>query len=179
MRLKEVWSLDKGLCVDEDSLRRTGEKIRMDSGSAPRDFPLLSTAKMIADIFQIWQGSPGMDKETQAYFKDLLLKRLDELYSEAEKTVAGLTVKEENFPDPTDRATAESDRNFMLNLRDRERKLIIKIRETLQKIEDGRFGQCEECGDDIGIERLKARPVTALCIECKRKQEAAERARGA
>ena len=119
-----------------------------------------------------------MDKETQAYFKDLLLKRLDELYSEAEKTVAGLTDNEENFPDPTDRATVESDRNLMLRIRDRERKLIVKVREALQRIEEGNFGLCEECGDDIGFERLTARPVTSLCIECKRKQEANEYARG-
>jgi DnaK suppressor protein len=120
-----------------------------------------------------------MDKETQAHFKEILLTRLDELYSEAEKTVAGMTDNEENFPDPTDRATLESDRNFVLRIRDRERKLIVKIREALQRIEEGDFGQCEECGDDIGIERLTARPVTTLCIECKRKQEAVERARGA
>jgi DnaK suppressor protein len=67
----------------------------------------------------------------------------------------------------------------MLRIRDRERKLILKIREALQRIEDGNFGICELCGDDIGIDRLKARPVTTLCIECKRKQEAGERARGA
>ena len=75
-----------------------------------------------------------MDKETQQYFKQVLLKRLDELYSEAEKTVAGMTDNEENFPDPTDRATLESDRNFTLRIRDRERKLILKIREALQRI---------------------------------------------
>ena len=120
-----------------------------------------------------------MNKETQALFKEILLQRLDELYSEAEKTVAGMTDNEENFPDPTDRATLESDRNFTLRIRDRERKLIQKIREALQRIEDGEFGQCEECGDDIGMDRLTARPVTTLCIECKRKQEATERARGA
>ena len=120
-----------------------------------------------------------MDKETQAYFKDLLLRRLDELYLEAEKTVALMTDKVENSPDPTDRATLESDRNFMLGIRDRERKLIPKIREALQRIEAGNFGQCEQCGDDIGTERMNARPVTTLCIECKRKQEANERARGA
>ncbi|GKT10482.1 RNA polymerase-binding protein DksA [Desulforhabdus sp. TSK] len=120
-----------------------------------------------------------MDKETQAYFKENLLKRLDELYAEAERTVAGMTDTEETFPDPTDRATLESDRNFMLRIRDRERKLILKIREALQRIEDGSFGICESCGDDIGKERLEARPVTTLCIECKRKQEAGERARGA
>lgn len=120
-----------------------------------------------------------MEKEMQAYFKEILLKRLDELYDEAEKTVAGMTDTEETFPDPTDRATLESDRNFMLRIRDRERKLILKIREALQRIEDGTFGDCEDCGDDIGVDRLKARPVTTLCIECKRKQEANEKARGA
>ncbi|HOI96440.1 MAG TPA: RNA polymerase-binding protein DksA [Syntrophobacter fumaroxidans] len=120
-----------------------------------------------------------MDKETQAKFKEILLARLDELYVEAERTVAGMTDTEETFPDPTDRATLESDRNFMLRIRDRERKLILKIREALQRIEDGSFGLCEMCGDDIGIERLDARPVTTLCIDCKRKQEANEKARGA
>lgn len=120
-----------------------------------------------------------MDKATQEYFREVLIRRLSELFTEAERTVAGMTDTEETFPDPTDRATLESDRNFMLRIRDRERKLITKIREALQRIEDGTFGYCESCGDDIGIERLNARPVTTLCIECKRKQEAGERARGA
>ena len=119
-----------------------------------------------------------MDKETQALFKEILTLRLNELFSEAEKTVAGMTDTEETFPDPTDRATLESDRNFILRIRDRERKLIMKIREALQRMEDGTFGICETCGDEIGIDRLMARPVTTLCIECKRRQEANERARG-
>jgi len=119
-----------------------------------------------------------MDENMQEYFKDILLKRLEELIDEAEKTVAGMTDTEETFPDPTDRATLESDRNFMLRIRDRERKLIVKIREALERIEDGNFGVCELCGDDIGIDRLKARPVTTHCIECKRREEASEKARG-
>ncbi len=119
-----------------------------------------------------------MDKETQEHFKKTLLARLDELYQEAEKTVAGMTGGEETFPDPTDRATLESDRNFVLRIRDRERKLIAKIREALQRIEDGDFGVCEDCGEDISKERLEARPVTTQCIECKRKEEAMERTKG-
>ncbi|MHC1744407.1 MAG: RNA polymerase-binding protein DksA [Syntrophobacteraceae bacterium] len=119
-----------------------------------------------------------MDAATQALFRELLQNRLSELFEEAEKTVAGMTDTEETFPDPTDRATLESDRNFMLRIRDRERKLITKIKEAMQRIEDGEFGVCESCGDDIGIDRLKARPVTTLCIDCKRKQEASEKARG-
>jgi len=120
-----------------------------------------------------------MDKETVEYFRVDLTKRLEELYEEAEKTVTGMTDSKESFPDPADRATLESDRNFMLRIRDRERKLINKIREALQRIEDGSFGICDSCGDDIDIERLKARPVTTLCIECKRKEEAQERVKEA
>ncbi|OIP89609.1 MAG: RNA polymerase-binding protein DksA [Syntrophobacteraceae bacterium CG2_30_61_12] len=118
-----------------------------------------------------------MDQKTLNYFKENLAKRLEELLAEAERTVTGMTGMKESFPDPTDRATLESDRNFTLRIRDRERKLISKIREAIARIEDGSFGICEECGDDISIERLNARPVTTLCIECKRRQESVERAR--
>jgi DnaK suppressor protein len=89
-----------------------------------------------------------------------------------------MTASGENFPDPTDRASLESDRNFMLRIRDRERKLISKIRSALDRVDSGEFGICELCGDDIGEERLLARPVTTLCINCKKRQEAMEKARG-
>ncbi|MBW1973964.1 MAG: RNA polymerase-binding protein DksA [Deltaproteobacteria bacterium] len=119
-----------------------------------------------------------MDQETLAYFKKLLEEKLRELLKEAEKTVQEMTGETITFPDPADRATMEMDRSFLLRIRDRERKLIAKIREALERIENGTFGICEECGDEIDIERLKARPVTTLCIECKRKQEALEKIRG-
>jgi DnaK suppressor protein len=86
--------------------------------------------------------------------------------------------KEETFPDPTDRASLESDRNFMLRIRDRENKLIKKIRKALERIEEGTFGLCETCGEEIGIERIRARPVTTQCIACKTKAEAREKALG-
>ncbi|MGD9124084.1 MAG: TraR/DksA C4-type zinc finger protein, partial [Desulfarculaceae bacterium] len=72
----------------------------------------------------------------------------------------------------------ESDRNFLLRIRDRERKLISKIQDALARIDDGTYGICEVCGEDISSERLKARPVTTLCINCKKRQEAQEKARG-
>jgi DnaK suppressor protein len=84
----------------------------------------------------------------------------------------------DTFPDPTDRATLETDRNFMLRIRDRERKLISKIKEALERIEDGTYGLCEACGEPIGEKRLLARPVTTLCIDCKARQEKQERVRG-
>src|SRR5690348_15309518 len=98
--------------------------------------------------------------------------------TEAVGTMHGMGMvgnEREQFPDPTDRASLEGNRNLTLRIRDRERKLIVKIDEALGRIDDGSYGKCEECGQDIGIARLKARPVTTLCIECKSLQEAQER----
>jgi DnaK suppressor protein len=119
-----------------------------------------------------------MDEKEIKYFEGLLNERLEELLSHADDTVSGMTAPKENFPDPTDRASLESDRNFMLRIRDREHKLIKKVKKALERIENNTFGICEKCGDDISIERLKARPVTTQCIECKTKEEAFEKALG-
>ena len=116
-----------------------------------------------------------MKQRDLKYFRKLLDQKMDELLVEAERTVDGMTDTKENFPDPTDRASLESNRNFLLRIRDRERKLIVKIKEALTRIEDGTYGKCDECGENIGIDRLKARPVTTLCIDCKSLQEAEER----
>jgi DnaK suppressor protein len=113
-----------------------------------------------------------------AQFRILLNEKLDELLNEATKTVTGMTEQEENMPDPTDRATLESDRNFTLRIRDRERKLIVKIKEALERIETGTYGICEDCGEEISEARLIARPVTTLCIDCKKKREQDEKVRG-
>ncbi|HUV77940.1 MAG TPA: RNA polymerase-binding protein DksA [Desulfobacterales bacterium] len=119
-----------------------------------------------------------MKKKDIEYFKEFLNNRLEELLSHADDTVSGMTQPKENFPDPTDRASLESERNFMLRIRDRENKLIKKIRNALNRIERGTFGVCEECGENISIKRLKARPVTTQCIDCKTKEEASEKALG-
>ena len=115
-----------------------------------------------------------MDAKDTEYFRNLLHQRMTELRVEAGKTVDNMD-HEVNFPDPTDRASMESNRNSELRMRDRERKLIFKIQQALQRLDDGDYGICEECGEEIGIERLKARPVTTLCIVCKSDQETAER----
>ena len=119
-----------------------------------------------------------MKKKDVKYFKELLNNRLEELLSHADDTVSGMTAPKENFPDPTDRASLEADRNFMLRIRDRENKLIKKIKKALERIDKNTFGICEKCGENIGPERLKARPVTTQCIECKTKEEALEKALG-
>jgi DnaK suppressor protein len=119
-----------------------------------------------------------MKKKDVEYFRDLLNQRLKDLLTQADDTVSGMTDQRENFPDPTDRASLEADRNFMLRIRDRENKLIKKIKKALDRIENGTFGVCELCGEDISIKRLKARPVTTQCIDCKTKEEAKEKALG-
>ncbi|MDD3802628.1 RNA polymerase-binding protein DksA [Desulfuromonas thiophila] len=116
-----------------------------------------------------------MDQQKAEEYRAILQKQLDELLREAGKTVSGMTDEQENFPDPTDRASMESDRNFELRIRDRERRLIGKIREALKRIDDGTFGICESCEEEIGEARLRARPVTTLCIDCKTEQERQER----
>lgn len=119
-----------------------------------------------------------MDKEKLVFFKNLLQKQLSDLLAEAGVTVKTMSDKGEMFPDPVDRASLESDRNFLLRIRDRERKLIGKIEKALERVEDGTFGICERCGEEISEERLKARPVTTFCIDCKEEQENLEKLLG-
>jgi DnaK suppressor protein len=119
-----------------------------------------------------------MESKDIQYFQDLLSGMLDEALKQGEETLEDMTDENEYYADPADRATAESDRSFTLRLRDRERKLIKKVQEALQRIEDGTYGECEECGEDISLARLKARPVTTLCIKCKSRQEEEENLRG-
>ena len=116
-----------------------------------------------------------MEKAKLEEFRQILQEQMDELLRGADRTVSDMTDEKANFPDPTDRASLESDRNFELRIRDRERKLIAKIREALDRIDAGEFGECEDCGEEIGEARLKARPVTTLCIECKTEQERQEK----
>ena len=114
------------------------------------------------------------DKLIQEIKQNLVAQR-ESLLKEAEDTLNALP-SELNFPDMGDQATAETDRNFMLRLRDRERMLLKKIEETILRIDNKEeYGLCEECGNEIGIKRLEARPVTTYCIDCKTKQEEDER----
>ena len=124
-----------------------------------------------------WPPTSGwtMNSEKLEYYRSVLQEEMRALLEEAGKTVSEMTNDTTNFPDPNDRATQESDRTFELRIRDRERKLINKIREALERIDDGTFGTCELCGEEISEGRLKARPVTTLCIDCKIEEERKEK----
>ena len=120
-----------------------------------------------------------MEEKDLEFFRHLLIQWMEELLDHADETVEGLLDSQENLADPLDRATVESDRIRTLRIRDRESKLIRKIRQSLEDIENGEYGICEDCGEEISIERLKARPVTSLCIGCKTKRESLEKQTGA
>lgn len=119
-----------------------------------------------------------MTPDDLEYFRKLLIQMLEETQQNSDSTLEILTENPSTFADPADRATAESDRSFTLRLRDRERRLIHKIYDAQKRIESGTYGQCEECSENIGVPRLKARPVTTLCVECKARQEEGEEVNG-
>jgi len=108
--------------------------------------------------------------------KKKLIKQRQDLLTEAEQTLNNkLSTEKESFPDPTDQAVAELDNNFLLRLRGREQRLIKKIDEAISRIDSGTYGICESCGEQISLKRLEARPMTTLCIECKKVQEEEEK----
>ena len=115
-----------------------------------------------------------MKPEDIEYFREKLQKMRDEILQKGEDTLEDMTEERTMYADPADRASAESDRSFTLRLRDRDRKLVHKIDEAMERIEDGSFGICDECGEEISRPRLEARPVTTLCIQCKSRQEEQE-----
>jgi len=124
------------------------------------------------------KDEPFMNKRQQEYFRRKLVARRDELARESSQTIQNLQEETTVAPDPADRASAESDRSLELRTRDRERKLIGKIDEALQRIEDGAYGFCEDTGDKISLARLEARPTATLSLEAQERHERREKSFG-
>jgi DnaK suppressor protein len=116
-----------------------------------------------------------LSMEDREFFKALLTDQLEELQRKADGTVSDLLLLSVHSADPLDTSTMDADRSFTLRIRDRESKLINKIKAELDRLDDGEFGECEMCGEDIGVARLRARPVTTYCISCKTKLENQEK----
>jgi len=121
------------------------------------------------------RGEAYMCKPQLSYFKLLLTKWKNDLMEEVDKTVGHMKDEASNFPDPTDRATQESEFGLELRTRDRERKLLKKINSALIRIDEGDYGYCDETGEEIGLKRLQARPVATLSLEAQERREKAER----
>ena len=112
-------------------------------------------------------------------FGKLLLEQREEILGNAKRALSGdIHVDPDDFPDEIDTASSEVNLQFTGRLREREQGLLSKIDAALEKIKSGEYGECVNCGEDIGVKRLKARPVAELCIECKSEQEKLERRTG-
>lgn len=116
-----------------------------------------------------------MDAAKIEEFRSLIQQRLREIAETAVDTRERMGRDRGQFADPLDRASLESNRNFTLRLRERERKLVKKLEEALERLDQGTYGYCDECGELIDEKRLRSRPVTTLCIDCKEEQERLEK----
>lgn len=125
--------------------------------------------------YQSEEGEEYMNERQQDHFRDILRAWKRELMEEVDRTVHHMKDEASNFPDPNDRASQESEFSLELRTRDRERKLIKKIDETIAKLDNDEYGYCAACGVEIGIRRLEARPTASLCIDCKTLDEIREK----
>ena len=121
------------------------------------------------------KGEEYMNAKQRSHFRKILENLKGELSQEIDRTVHTMQDEATVFADPNDRASQESDMALELRNRDRERKLIKKIDETIGKIDGGEYGYCESCGVEIGLKRLEARPTATLCIDCETLDEMRER----
>ena len=145
----------------------TKKKIRIDTNSLIEQFGMKPYKLRVKEKY--------MSKRQLNHFKKILNSWKGQLEQEAEKTVNHMQKDSNNLADPNDRATQESEFGLELRTRDRERKLIRKIQTSLIKIDDGTFGYCEETGEQIGLQRLEARPVASLTLEAQERREITER----
>ncbi len=121
------------------------------------------------------RGEEYMNERQEAHFRSILSAWRQELMEEVDRTMHHMRDDASNFPDPNDRATQESEFSLELRTRDRERKLIKKISQTIDRLDDHDYGWCDSCGVEVGIRRLEARPTATLCIDCKTIQEQKEK----
>ena len=145
----------------------TKKKIRIDTNSLIEQFGMKPYKLRVKEKY--------MSKRQLNHFKKILNSWKQQLEQEAEKTVNHMQKDSNSLADPNDRATQESEFGLELRTRDRERKLIRKIQSSLIKIDDGTFGYCEETGEQIGLQRLEARPVASLTLEAQERREITER----
>ena len=125
--------------------------------------------------YAVKKGEAYMNAKQLTHFRKILEALKDELADDIDRTVHTMQDEATVFADPNDRASQESDIALELRNRDRERKLIKKVNESLALIESGDYGYCEKCGVEIGLKRLEARPTASLCIDCKTLEEIREK----
>jgi DnaK suppressor protein len=157
--------------------KRPTQQADGEEGDAENSAGLLSGPRNVTP-YQVKRGEQYMNKEQLDHFRQILASWKRDLMEEVDRTVLHMKDEAANFPDPNDRATQESEFSLELRTRDRERKLIRKIEEALQRVEDGSYGYCVETGEEIGVKRLEARPVATLCVEAQERRERREKQYG-
>ncbi len=132
----------------------------------------------VVSPYKLKKGEEYMNEKQLDHFRQILLEWKKQLMEEVDSTVVHLKEEGVAYADPLDRASQEEGFNLELRTRDRERKLIKKIEQALDDIESGEYGYCEDCGTEIGIRRLEARPTATKCIDCKTFEEIREKQGG-
>ncbi len=125
--------------------------------------------------YKLKKGEDFMSSDMEAHFRDILTRWKKELLEDASATKAHIAEDQENYADPVDRASQEEEFSLELRTRDRERKLVKKIDQALQRINLSEYGYCEDCGIEIALKRLEARPTAERCIDCKTVAELREK----
>ena len=136
---------------------------------------MLVTSTQLDATYQPSGDEPFMNERQLGYFRQRLHAWKDEILRESRGTVSHLQSETENHPDIADRASSEADRSLELRTRDRQRKLISKIDEAVRRIDERRYGYCEESGEPISLARLRARPIATLGLEAQERHERRER----
>ena len=156
------------------------------TGTKSEKQPKITKAKAQADRsnfsnfepYKLKKGEKYLNESQEKHLKKILTDWRMTLMEEVDKTVTYLQDEASNFPDPADRAAQEEEFSIELRTRDRERKLIRKIDDTLERLEQGDYGYCDSCGIEIGLRRLEARPTAEKCVDCKSLDEIRERQLG-
>jgi DnaK suppressor protein len=156
----------------------SGKKTKMSSTVSAKKKTIVKAEVTPIKPYKPKRNEEYMNAEQTTYFRSLLLDWKRSLMEEVDRTMNHMQDEAANFPDPNDRATQEEEFALELRTRDRERKLIKKIDETILTLETGDYGYCELCGVEIGVGRLEARPTATLCIDCKTLDEIKERQLG-
>lgn len=182
--------------VTEETVTNTKEEVQTETAKQKTAAPKKTAAKKTAakskkapakrkstndgqfktfEPYKLTKGEEYMNEEQTEHFRAILSNWKISLMEEVDRTVGHMKSDATNFPDPNDRATQEEEFSLELRTRDRERKLIKKIDESITKLEEEEYGYCDGCGVEIGIRRLEARPTANMCIECKTLEEIREK----
>lgn len=160
-------TIKAGLVIDRALKHMSKKKVEVDTAT-------IATLRGFSPYVEK-KGEEYMNEAQQSHFRNILLDWKRELMEEVDRTVSHMKDEAANFPDPADRATQEEEFSLELRTRDRERKLIKKIDSTVERIKNNDYGFCNQCGVDIGVRRLEARPTADLCVDCKTLDEIREK----